>query len=295
MSKTSLAFFRKPQTLSSWQFERPKSLETVRQVVRETLEELEFDLKCIESDFYDGKTAVEDIKAVVGSVRRATRRLSVSYLHSASQIRELGRKSRVEEDLEESIVTDVRKVQDYHQKVCQFMPDAFKDLLMDITDIRQCLEKYCVTFWEGQTDSYMESAHHYEIRRRDTQAAIDIHVNNITAMADSYKGQEGLQVSMFGITSNDLARQCGVGDLPFLLMFPEACQNIRSIVLALSKWVKDDEQYVTFLRNDIAELGKKYHVQKHLERDIRAKAVHWQKGIEQNKKDIKQLKVSSSP
>ena len=291
MAKTSLAFFRKTQTLSNLRFERPKSLETVREVVRDALEDLEIDLECIEREFYRGRTVDEEIKEIVGPIRRATRTLSVSYLHSAAQIRTLARKCRLEEDVDESIKQDVRTVQDYNDKVNEFMPSAFKDVLADIADIRQCLEKYCLSFWEGEKDSYLESAQHYERKRKDTQEALDTHALNIAGMAAAYQTAEGLQVKMFGIASNDLARRRGVGDLPFLLMFPEACQDIRLIVTALQNWVQLDERYVTFLRNDVSRLQERRQTQIQQERDNTDRLAHWQRGIDLNKKQIKDMKT----
>ncbi len=95
---------------------------------------------------------------------------------------------------------------------------------------------------------------------------------------------------MFGLTSNELARRCDIGDLPFLLAVPEATENIRNARKALVMWLQAEQQYSDFIKNDIIELDKKKGAQSRIYRDTQKHAVHLEKGIEYTERDIKILK-----
>ncbi len=152
--------------------------------------------------------------------------MQVTYIHGSWQIPEMLQGFKDGEGHIIKGMTEVSAVDEYNNKILNTIPHAFIDLKEDIHKIMAVIEKYCKSFFKGKTDPYLETVYHYDLKIKDFREAIDMHIDNIFKMGESYRGS-GLVVKSFGFTTNELARKCSCGDLPFLLMFPEACQ-VRS-------------------------------------------------------------------
>ncbi len=195
-------------------------------------------------------------------------------------------------------IPEVAAVDEYNNKILNTIPHAFIDLKEDIYKIMAVIEKYCKSFFKGKSDPYLETACHYELKIKDFKDAIDMHIDNIFKMADSYKGS-GLVVKSFGFTTNQLARKCSCGDLPFVLMFPEACQNIQNACSGLEKWIEEDTYYADYIKRDIADLELKHTRLVNVIRELHARFIHAQHRhktvkchINELEYDLKKIKVS---
>ena len=78
-------------------------------------------------------------------------------------------------------------VREYNDKILQFLPSSFSTIITDIIRIRECLEKYCKSFFKGEQDPYLETAVHYDMKIKDMKSAIDMHLDNIQIMAKGYR------------------------------------------------------------------------------------------------------------
>jgi hypothetical protein len=117
------------------------------------------------------------------------------------------------------------------------------------------MEKYLLSYNKGNTDKYMETANHYEKKQNELKDAILSHLRNITYMSRMYY-DKGTPVKVFGLAVNEIARRCDCGDMPFLLVFPQCCQNVRNVCQGILKWTESDEEYASFIACDIIEMEK---------------------------------------
>ena len=154
-------------------------------------------------------------------------------------------------------------VKDYHRKLLDFLPERFDGVIDELRRVLASLNMYCLSFCpphviaESRTkrqNKHLETALHYALRRKDFARTIEMHIRNIETMAGAYRSQAGVSVKAFGLSTNELARRCDCGDIPFLLIFPEACFNVHFACAAIRKWIEADRDYDEFVRHDVARL-----------------------------------------
>ena len=222
--------------------------------VSNSITNLFYSLQQIEQTFWCGGSSHEDvIRSVITDIRTTMENFNVTYIHASYQISEIH--LLAQNKTHDKLALD--SVTDYHKTLLQFVPNFFTPLIEDLKQCTACMKRYLLSFFHGKRDAYVEIAVHYEMKRREMERIMNHHMKNIDNMANGYKSQRGLHVKMFGFGTNELARKCDVGDVPFILVFPEACANIRNSCEAAQAWIKADEEYAEFLKMDILELERK--------------------------------------
>ena len=96
----------------------------------------------------------------------------------------------------------------------------FEEIKNILCEILLNLEKYCVSFFQGKEDPYLETAYSYEYKRKELSESIRSHVDRITDIIVTYR-KGGLTLKMLGMHANDLARKCDCYDAPILFIFAE--------------------------------------------------------------------------
>ena len=290
MSHTALAFYRKPQSLTSLDFERPKSLDTVRQVVSEHIKHVEVCLDALEREFYCGRRPEEEIRELLPNVHDVMIRNQVSHINSSTIIVDAMDRSTDKEEMRDGYPNPVVVVSNYNRKVNTFCPGRFEELLTDLNKVMECLQKYCRSYYKGTiTDPYIETAHHYDLKRLDYASAARDQMNDIKMISKAYKDKEGVSKRMFGLVANELARRCDCGSLPFLLVFPECCQKIKSACKVIRRWVQEDSEYVDYIKKDISDLERKKDVQSKLVRDSQQRRVQLNHKVKTLKREVNDL------
>ena len=77
MAQTALSFYRKRQSLESLDIERPQSLDTVRYLVLEAIQDVRRRLEMKERLFYGGKKCEDDISDFLLHLRVVMRKTQV--------------------------------------------------------------------------------------------------------------------------------------------------------------------------------------------------------------------------
>ena len=290
MSHTALAFYRKPQSLQSLDFERPKSLDTVREVVIGRIKHVEMGLTQLEKEFYLWKKPEDEIKEILPHVHDVMIRNQVSHINSSVIIVDTMDRSTDKEEMRDGYPNPVVVVSNYNKKINAFCPDRFQGLLDDLDKVMVCLHKYCRSYYQGTVqDSYIETAHHYELKRLDYANTARRQMDEIFVLAKAYRSEEGVTKSMFGLSANELARRCDCGSLPFLLVFPECCQKIMSACLVIRRWVQEDSEYVDYIKKDIIDLERKKDIQSRLVRDVQQRQVQANHKVKWLKREVRDL------
>ena len=240
----------------------------------------------IQELFYDGPCSHEDyIRTIIGDVRTLMGDFNVTYIHASYQMDEVHHWAQSTPHDKQAL----ERVTEYHTRLLEFMPEFFLPL---IEDLKQCIEymkRYLLSFFHGKRDAYVETGVHYDMKRRELERVMNIHMKNITNMGTAYRQKRGLNVKMFGFGTNELARKCDVGDLPVLLVFPEACSNIKNACEAIEQWVKADEQYPEFVKMDILDLEHKRDNQTRNLRENSHHLFHCEHKVKSLQKDINDL------
>ncbi len=263
-SHTSLGFYRKYQTLESLREERPKSLDALRHILLRSTKDVEARLQELEQIFYEGMECEVYLRHILPAFHDVMDNFQVTYLHGVWQIDDVMRRFAKHGIKYGASPENVHVFRGYGVKVKNFIPNNFKPLMNDITEIVQFAEKYCVSFFNGQKDKFLETPQHYETIRKEYQGSVKMHLNNINNIGKSYK-VGGLTSKLFGLSVNEIARRCDCEDKPVVLAFPESCNNIRLAIEAIEKWVQMDAHYTEFIKNDVSEME--------IERDMQEKLV----------------------
>ena len=290
MSHTALEFCRKPQSLTSLDFERPKSLDAIRQVVSCRLNEIETRLCVLEREFYGGRKCEDEIRDIRPLVHDVMIRYQVSHINSSICVDEIIEKSPDKEEKLDGYPNSLSEVQNYNKKILAFIPGRFEGLLTDLNRVIECLQKYCRSYYKGTLkDPYMETAYHYDVKRIDYSDAAHQQMTHIREVATAYQSVDGITKRYFGLLANEIAHKCDCGSLPFLLVFPECCQNIRSACAVIHRWIQEDSEYVEYIRKDISQLEHKTELQSKLVRDSQQRRVQVNHKLKSYKRGVLEL------
>lgn len=290
MSHTALAFYRRHQSLTSLDFERPKNLDTVRQVVADRTDQVELQLESLSFEFFKGRKPEEEIREMLPYVHDVMIRNQVSHINSSTLITDAMEKSTDKEEIRDGLPNPVVVLSNYNKKINSFCPGRFESLLQDLDRVLECLQKYCRSFYKGTVkDTYIETAEHYDLKRLEYLEATREQMRDIEQLSKSYKSENGVTKSMFGLAANELARKCDSGSLPFFLVFPECCQKVTSACAIIRKWLQEDSEYVDYIKKDISDLEKKKELQSKLDRDTQQKRVQVNHKLKSLKRDVSDL------
>lgn len=270
---TGLAFHRKRQTVDCLVNERPQSLQSFYDVMTEAIQEVELRLHLTEKGFYgEYGTPEREIKhwlPAINTVLKATRVPTVQSMAQLEQInfhvKELGQAKAVDECLMDQVYQSVNKT-------LGCIKTEFGPLTNEVQRLADFVSKYCLSFADSTKDPYMETVIAYQRQINDFKETVRKYLENIQTMVSMFHA-DGLQFVHF--RDSDVA---GIGykaectHAAYLLIFPEACENIRLALKALLKWVEEDKTYAGFVRVDMSDLEKqKIGRAKHL-RDVQQRS-----------------------
>lgn len=229
LAPTALAFYRHRQNLTDLEKERPKNLNSIYKAVLDKVDILKEELYDIETEFFEGKKIDFYLRTLVQNLKRLQKQTNVTNLNAAWQVDDIATKIAANpgDDFQNNILS-MRILREYHNKLLEFLPNSFERVLDGIGIILSFLSRYCLSFYSGKDDSYLETARHYDEKQKDFNKAIKDHLKNVTEMSQSYRSHIGLQADQFGLTSNDYARRIDCGEISIVLVIPQALANLRN-------------------------------------------------------------------
>ena len=151
-----------------------------------------------------------------------------------------------------------------------FVPNKFDEIKEQLCEILVLLQKYCVSFFHGKEDAYLETAYSYEQKRKELSESISDSIERISDTIMTYrKGQ--LMLKNLGLYANELARKCYCQEAPILFVVPDLCQTIRDTCAGIMRWVELDSGYASFLYHDLVEIKQKKDLHFQKVRDLKEK------------------------
>lgn len=272
---TGLQFYRKRQTIDQLALERPQSLQIFRECVAKALIAIERRIELLQQSYYGPENNIEqEINKWLVPLSKVLRENRITYFLCKTQLDDAVARFRKSEG-DPTMVVDFDKaslaiVIDTVDRVLQYLKTGFADIIKDLKMIGEYMWKYCLSFSGEEGDVYLDTAVNYEKQRKEFYKAVLFNLDDIVNMAEQFE-TKGMRVQELGFVARDYAERCKATHAPFLVIIPQAFENLRNSVSGLRMWLEADECYVDFIKYDVAELEAKKETQEKQLRDLQVK------------------------
>ena len=231
----------------------PSSLKEVRQAIYAEIKAVQKKLARLERSYYGvGKSLNHEVEKYSTPIKILVRMLGYFELSSTKAI-EAAIKYGSDPKRYKGDPSNVTMLKDVYTKVQNYVPGKFSEVSEVCLKMLNLLEKYCISFYEPGGDVEVETAAHYEIQIRSWKKAIHEQLEKVNSLVVHFKNR-GIHYSMFSSPVSTFCQRTECEIVPFLLLFPEACTNIKTVLSIMSQWLKADENYGVFLQNDVRDL-----------------------------------------
>lgn len=287
---TTLQFYRKKQNVEHLFSERPQNLESFYDAMEEAVLSVEHRLRILEQEFCCGGTVEAEIKQWLPHLDAVMADVKTQELFCKPQIQDLI--SQYEKSLGDPTMDiwfnreAIAKVVELIDKIIGCLRKGFTNIIEAIMTMLEFLKKYCQSFSQTDGDIYLETATNYEKQRRDYANAITLNLTDIHDMADLFESSQGKRIYQFGSVPKKIAERCECEYVPFLVMFPAACENVRNACTGIRMWLQADKGYPTFIQNNIADLEIKRDELSKAHREMQLKFSNLDHKIKLLKRDI---------
>ncbi|CAH1788400.1 unnamed protein product [Owenia fusiformis] len=261
----ALPFMRKTQKIKNLETERPKSLDHFRNIVEEAMTVVEQQVQELERAYYGNTMNIEEeisrFVPHIQAVLAQTRVPSIPQISAVEKVihRALDPQWNIDSPVDKTSFSQFREC---YNKIREYVPKKFSYILDNMNKILELMNKYCDSFYTGtmerrKVSRQLETAFHYESKRRDFYKACKINLDDVLVKSDRFFVEGGIHIMNFTLNATDLARKCNCLTLPFLLLFPECCERIRNTIAGIKKWIIEDATYASFIESDIVNAESK--------------------------------------
>ncbi|KAK3579526.1 hypothetical protein CHS0354_028357 [Potamilus streckersoni] len=262
----------KPTTnhLESLDKRSPSSLRQVRCLLASEIKTVKKKLTRLERAYYGvGKNLDYEVEKYVMPIKGAMRGIMCSVLSSAKSIEGV-LKSAMDPEKYKGDPDDVILLKEVYQKVQNFVPVKFTDIVKTCYKMIQFLEKYCISFYDPERDGNLETAMHYEEQIKLWTKTVKESLEKIETLGQQFKKGE-IHYHMLSTPVASYCQRQECESVPFLLLFADACTSVRTALSVMSSWMKSDENYASYLENDIKDYERQRLEQMKLMREAREK------------------------
>ncbi|CAH1793537.1 unnamed protein product [Owenia fusiformis] len=234
----------------------PPNLQTVHSFLKQSVKEALKKLSALEISFYGkGKTVYHEVKKWAGPLEEAREIAHAPNLRCAKQLDKII--SMANDPFTHFIMdkNNLEALTDCYDKIKSYIPNRFGDLTEDLHKIMKYLQTYCLSYYDIHLEPRFDTGYEYECKRQRLSENIRQWLQHIVQLPVIFK-ETGLDCDLedFCYPVREISRKCEVFKIPFLFMFPEACESIRNACNEMLEWIQADEQYASFVKNDIIEL-----------------------------------------
>ena len=272
---TGLQFYRKRQTIDHLTLERPQSLQIFRECITKALVSIENRIELLQQSYYGHDKDIElEIKRWLPTLNVVLRQSRVSFFMCKSALNDtfaMYERAKGDPTLKIDFDKDaIKTVMECIDRVTQYLKTGFGDIIKDMRALSDYMWKYCRSFSETDGDAYLDTAVNYERQRQEFSQAIKFNIDDITDMAEKFE-TTGLRLADLGSVARELAEKNECMHAPFLVIIPQAFENVKNAIHGMRKWVQADEGYADFIQYDIADLEKRKEIQEKKCREFQIK------------------------
>lgn len=233
----------------------PASLRDVRNALLSEIKAIQKKLTRLERSYYGvGKSLNQEIQKFATPIKLLVRLLGYFELSSVKSV-EAAIKYGSDPKRYKGDPTYVNLLKEVYAKLQNFVPGRFSEIIEMCDKVLEILEKYCISFYEPDGETEVETAMHYETQIRSWKGVVRENLQKINTLIIHFRNR-GIHHSMF---TSPVATYCQRNEceiVPFLLLFAEACTNVRTVLSVMTQWLKSDENYNVFLQNDVIDLER---------------------------------------
>ncbi len=255
----AMAFFLRTRRLDIRRLDRKpqESLGMVHKILAAAVKDAIDKIKKLERGFYGlGRNAYDDIARYRPCVLAILQASHISHLNSLVAINDIIQRSQDPNINFEVDPFDLEKLTEYLRKINDVFPAKISELVLDIKRVLKYLDKYCLSYYDIEGHVYLDTGHYYEKQRRFLRNEIKRHLDRVEIMYEKFRKSVLIHSEMSSY-ARDLARRTDCERAPFLLLFPEAAEGIRTACSACMSWIDADAHYAMFVSNDINHLAQK--------------------------------------
>ena len=235
----------------------PEDVAVVHTTLLGAVRDVQDSLRKVERAFYGTAGDAEgEIQKWCTSINTVLRDVRMPYFNCAGQIDDIvgyimepSRKMKVN-------IYDINRLKECLKKILDAVPGKLEGITSELRRISNYLEKYCLSFYDIEGAVFLDTCSNYENQRQDYLREITKSIDNVRSLIDRFKGQ-GIFLQDLSPNAREIARKASCNNMPFLLIFPEACQDVRNTCAIMTTWLAADANYATFLSNDINDLDQK--------------------------------------
>ncbi|KAL3876184.1 hypothetical protein ACJMK2_034055 [Sinanodonta woodiana] len=256
--------------LESLEKRSPSSLRQVRSLLASEIKTVKKKLTRLERAYYGvGKNLDYEVEKYLMPIKGAMRGVMCSMLSSAKSIEGV-LKSAMDPDKYKGDPDDIVLLKEVYQKVQNYVPVKFTEIVKICYKMMQFLEKYCISFYDPERDGKLETAMHYEEQIKLWTKSVKESLEKIETLGQQFKkGEINYHVFSTPVASYCQRQECE--SVPFLLLFADACTSVRTALSIMLSWIKSDENYASYLENDIKDYERQRLKQMKLMREAREK------------------------
>ena len=255
----AMAFFLRTRRLDIRRLDRKpqENLAMVHKILAASVKDVLENVKKLERGFYgQGKTAQDDIAKYMPCVLVILQASHISHLNSLVAINDIIQRSQDPKINFSVDPFELNKLKECLRKISDVIPTKFTEMVLDLKRILKYLDKYCLSFYDLEGHVYLDTGHYYEKQRRFFRSEIKKYLEKVDILYEKFRKSVLIHSEMSSY-ARDLARKTNCERAPFLLLFPESCECIRTACSACMSWIDADLNYATFISNDISNLELK--------------------------------------
>lgn len=247
----------------------PRHLHEIRTVLSRELETVGKELVHLERKYYGiHRSLSAQLTKYAPALKSLMITIGAAEIGSVKRVEEIFKKMAENKDKFKEHIIHITVLKDVTNKVKDFVPGRFAGILEHCWKIFSLLDKYCVSFHKAESDVTVDTVEHYHEQILCWKETITKNLENVLKLSRQFR-TDGVKVQSMSSNVIQVGQQHHCSTIPLLLIFPECCANIRNTSYAMTSWVKTDEDYCTFLRNDVFDLEKKKENAMRLMREAR--------------------------
>ncbi|XP_071107829.1 uncharacterized protein [Haliotis cracherodii] len=232
----------------------PRCLKEVRQLLTMEIKHIHRCLSRLERSYYGGRRTVhQEVEKIIYPIKTVMKSALIFECNSSSNVEDVIRQSSVPEF--KGTAENVQLFRDVYAKVKSYLPDKISEVTNSCHKLCELLNKYCVTFYEpnSEKDGYLETAAHYQEQIESWTTNIESSLTSAKEVFRRFKGR-GVTTSHLTPPVENFVAKHNLHKVLFLVIFADACTNIRNALSLMTSWLKTDETYSGFLKIDLIDL-----------------------------------------
>ncbi|XP_005091057.3 uncharacterized protein LOC101862992 [Aplysia californica] len=231
----------------------PRHMRDVRAAMQRELKSLTKLLQRVEKAYYGERGNINnEVEHYVYSVKMLMKSLMIFDLNNTAAVDDMiklaSNPSRYTG--EPKYLKDLKEI---YIKVQTFLPDRLSEIVDRCQTLLDRVHRYCVSFYDPETDCYLETADHYSEQIGSWIERAQSSIQSVRSLYQRFR-TSGVTIKMLSSPVEKFASRNSLQRVLFVVLFADACTHLRNVIEVMRAWVKADENYSSYVKNDLNEL-----------------------------------------